>query len=118
MTRDRWTLLLLRDGRSPIRQISVSKRAVHLFVGGSAALVIGLTVAATTLGIDGAGHFRASRIALENQTLSQELSSIQARVNGMEGRIGSLSTIDSRLRLLAGLDAFAPQPWRLRPFRL
>ena len=109
MTGDRWTLLLLRDGRSPIREISVSKRAVHLFVAGSTALVIGLTVAAATLGIDGAAHLRASRLALENQILSQELSSIQARVNGMEGRIGSLSTIDSRLRLLAGLNSIDPE---------
>ena len=109
MTGDRWTLLLLRDGRSPIRQTSVSKRAVRLFVAGSTALVIGLTVAAATLGIDGAAHLRASRLALENQTLSQELSSIQARVNGMEGRIGYLSMIDSRLRLLAGLNSIDPE---------
>ena len=109
MTGDRWTLQLLKDVRSPIRQITVSKRAVHLFVAGSTALVIGLTVAAATLGIDGAAHLRASRLALENQALSQELSSIQERVNGMEGRLGSLSTMDSRLRLLAGLDAIDPE---------
>ena len=109
MTGDRWTLLLLRDGRSPIRQISVSKRAVRLFVGGATALVVSLVAIAATLGIDGAAHLRASRLALENQTLSQELSSIQARVNGMEERIGYLSTIDSRLRLLAGLDSIDPE---------
>ena len=109
MTGDRWTLLLLRDGRSPIRQISVSKRAVRLFVGGATALVVSLVALAATLGIDGAAHLRASLLALENQTLSQELSSIQARVNGMEGRIGYLSTIDSRLRLLAGLNSIDPE---------
>lgn len=109
MTGDRWTLHLLKDGRSPVRQITVSKRAVHLFVAGSAALVICLTVAATTLGIDGAAHLRASRLALKNQALSQELSSIQERMNGMEGRLGDLSTMDSRLRLLAGLNAIDPE---------
>ena len=90
MTGDRWTLLLLRDGRSPIRQISVSKRAFRLFGGGATALVVSLTVASATLGIDGAAHLRASRLALENQALSQELSSIQEHVNGMEGRLGNL----------------------------
>ena len=109
MTGDRWTLQLLRDGRSPVRQITVAKRAVHLFVGGSTALVIGLAALAGTLGIDGAAHIRASRLALENQALSEELSSIQERVNGMEERLGSLSTMDSRLRLLAGLDAIDPE---------
>jgi murein DD-endopeptidase MepM/ murein hydrolase activator NlpD len=109
MTGDRWTLLLLRDEQSHIRQISVSKRAVRLFVGGSTALVVGLAAIAATIGIDGAAHLRASRLALENETLSQELSSIQTRVNGMEGRLGSLSTMDSRLRLLAGLNSIDPE---------
>ena len=109
MTGDRWTLQLLRDGRSPIRQISVSKRTLRVVGGGIAALVVSLAVIATTLGVDGAAHVRASRLARENQALSQELSSIQKRVDGMEGRLGNLSTMDSRLRLLAGLDSIDPE---------
>ena len=109
MTGDRWTFLLLRDGRIPIRQISISKRTVGLFVGGSTALVVSLVALAATLGIGGTAHLRASQLALENQTLSQELSSIQESVNGMEGRVGNLSTMDSRLRLLAGLDLIDPE---------
>ena len=109
MTGGRWTLLLLRDEQSPIRQISVSKWAVRLLVGGLTALAVILVAIAATIGVDGAAHLRASRLTLENETLSQELSSIQARVNGMEGRLGSLSTMDSRLRLLAGLDSIDPE---------
>ena len=109
MTGDRWTLQLLKDGRSPVRQITVPKRAVYLFLSGTTAFVASLAVIAATLGIDGAAHLRASRLARENQTLSQELSAIQERVNGMEGRLGTLSTMDSRLRLLAGLPSIDPE---------
>lgn len=105
MTGDRWTLLLLKGERSPIRQISFSQRAVHLCVGGVAALVVGLTGVAAGLGVDGAAHIRARQLARENAVLSKELTSIQGRVNGLEGQLTQLSSMDSKLRLLAGLDS-------------
>lgn len=105
MTRERWTLLLLRNERSPIRQFSVSPRAIHLCLGGITAVVIGLAGLATSLGVDGTAHLRAGQLARENAALSRELSSIQGRVNNLEGRLGDLSAMDSRLRLLAGLDS-------------
>ncbi len=105
MTRDRWTLLLMKGERSPIRQISFTQRAVHLCVGGVAALVVGLTGVAAGLGVDGAAHVRARQLARENAVLSKELTSIQGRVNGLEGRLGDLAKMDSKLRLLAGLDS-------------
>jgi murein DD-endopeptidase MepM/ murein hydrolase activator NlpD len=105
MTGDRWTLLLMKGERSPIRQISFSQRAVHLCVGGVAALVVGLSGVAAGLGVDGAAHVRASQLAHENAVLSKELSAIQGRVNGLEGKLGDLAQADSKLRVLAGLDS-------------
>src|SRR5690349_16282370 len=105
MTGDRWTLLLMKGERSPIRQISFSQRAVHLCVGGVAALVIGLSGVAAGLGVDGAAHVRATQLARENAVLSKELGAIQGRVNGLEGRLGDLAQMDSKLRVLAGLDS-------------
>ena len=109
MTGDRWTLLLLKGEQSPIRQISISKRGVYLCVGAAVALVVGLSGFATALGIDSAAHVRERQLARENRALTQELSSIQGRVNGLEGRLGNLSTMDSRLRLLAGLESIDPE---------
>ena len=105
MTGDRWTLLLLKGERSPIRQISFSQRAVHLCVGGVAALVVGLTGVAAGLGVDGAAHIRARQLARENAVLSKELTSIQGRVSQLEGGLGELAKMDSKVRLLAGLDS-------------
>lgn len=105
MIGDRWTLLLLKGERSPIRQISFSERAVHLCVGGLTAVVLGLGGLATGLGLDGAAHVRARLLGHENVALSRELGTIQGRVNSLEGTLGQLSAMDSRLRLLAGLDS-------------
>src|SRR5688572_29013029 len=105
MTGDRWTLLLLQGERSPIRLISLSQRAVHLCVDGLTAVVLGLGGLAAGLSIDGAAHVRARLLARENVTLSRELNAIQGRVNSLEGTLGELSAMDSRLRLLAGLDS-------------
>jgi murein DD-endopeptidase MepM/ murein hydrolase activator NlpD len=105
MTGDRWTLLLLRGERSPIRQLSFSPRVIHFGIGGLTALVISLSGLAATVGMDGAARLEARRLARENVALTEELSTIQGRVNSLEGRIGELGQMDSRLRLLAGLDS-------------
>lgn len=105
MTGDRWTLLLVRGERSPIRQFSFSPKAVHYCVGALAAVVLGLTGVAAGLGIDGAAHVRARLLARENGALSHEISTIQGRVNSLESRLTELASMDQRLRLLAGLDS-------------
>jgi len=105
MTGDRWTLLLLKGERSPIRQLSISPRMIHFGIGGLTALVLSLSGLAAKVGMDGAARLEASRLARENSALTQELSTIQGRVNSLEGRIGELTQMDSKLRLLAGLDS-------------
>jgi hypothetical protein len=105
MTGDRWTLLLLKGERSPIRQISFSPRVIHFGIGGLTALVLSLSGLAATVGMDGAARLQSQRLERENSALTGELSEIQGRVNGLEGRIAELTQMDSRLRLLAGLDS-------------
>jgi murein DD-endopeptidase MepM/ murein hydrolase activator NlpD len=105
MNGERWTLLLLRGERSPIRQLSFSPRLIHFGIGGLTAVALSLSGLAVSVGMDGAARLEARRLARENQALTQELSDIQGRVNGLEGRIGELTQMDSRLRLLAGLDS-------------
>jgi murein DD-endopeptidase MepM/ murein hydrolase activator NlpD len=104
MSADRWTLLLLKGGRSPVRQFSFTQRAVHLCVGGVVAAVLGLTGVATGLSFDSIAHIRARTLARENAALSRELSSIQGRVDKLEGQLGDLSELDQRTRVMAGLE--------------
>jgi murein DD-endopeptidase MepM/ murein hydrolase activator NlpD len=105
MSGDRWTLLLLKGERSPIRQFSLSQRAIHYCLGAATAVVLGLTGVAAGLGLDGVAHVRARQLAWENGALTRELSTIQGRVDTLETRLAELSGMDQRLRLLAGLDS-------------
>ena len=64
MTGDRWTLLLLKGERSPIRQFSLSPRLLHFGVGGLGALLLTLSGLAATVGMDGAARLEArARVA-------------------------------------------------------
>jgi murein DD-endopeptidase MepM/ murein hydrolase activator NlpD len=104
MSGDRWTLLLLKGGQSPVRQFSFSQRTVHYCIGALAAVVLGLTGVATGLSFDSVAHIRARTLARQNVALATELSSIQGRVNSLEGRLAELAEIDQRARLMAGLE--------------
>jgi murein DD-endopeptidase MepM/ murein hydrolase activator NlpD len=78
---------------------------IHFGIGGLTAVALSLSGLAVSVGMDGAARLEARRLVNENQALTQELSTIQGRVNSLEGRIGELTQMDSRLRLLAGLDS-------------
>jgi murein DD-endopeptidase MepM/ murein hydrolase activator NlpD len=103
MSENRWTLLLLRDGQRPVRQFSFSHGAVHFCIGGVVAVVLGLIGFATALSLDSVAHVRARTLARQNAALTSEVSSIQGRVNTLEGQLAELAEIDQRARLMAGL---------------
>ena len=105
MIGDRWTLLLLKGERSPIRQFSLSPRLVHFCVGGLAVAFLTLSALATAVGIGSVARLEAARLAEQNEALTQELTSVQGRVNQLDSRLADLSEMDSRLRLLVGLDS-------------
>ena len=105
MTGDRWTLLLVKGVYGPISQFTLSRRAIRLAAGGLAAGCLALAGLALTLGMNGGARLEAHRLARENAALTRELSDIQGRVSSLEGRIGELTEMDSRLRLIAGLDS-------------
>lgn len=105
MTGDRWTLLLVKSEDSPIRQYSVRPRTVHFAFGAVAAVVLSLSGFAVALGFEGVSRLESERLARQNALLAEELESMQERVHGMESSLGELTQMDSRVRILAGLDS-------------
>ena len=101
MTGDRWTLLLLRGERSPIRQFSLSPRLIHVGIWGLVVLAISLSGLAATVSRDGAARLEARRLARENTVLTEELSAFQGRVNSA-----------GRPHRRAHSDGLAPPPAR------
>lgn len=105
MNRERWTVLLVRDGRSPVRQLEVDPMWVR-----RGALLLGVLAVLALGGVffvvqRGSAELRADRLAEENRVLASELDRMKGRVGELESRMASLSEKSSRFRMLAGLDA-------------
>lgn len=104
MTGDRWTFLVLSDEESPVRQYSLSPKA--LVYGGGAVLGLALVFMVLALGLvfGGATRFEAHRLEARNEALTRELDRLRTQVGGLEGTLDVLTSRDAQLRALAGLD--------------
>ena len=105
MTEKKWTLLLLGENPKGIRQFTLSPRMMRALVGGSSLFALLILALASLLVFNGAAYVRAQALSAENHLLSQELETFRLQVNGLEETLALLSEEDSRVRLLAGLDA-------------
>ncbi len=101
----KWTLLLLGENPDGIRQFSLSPRALKWLAGGAGILLMVFLSLSGLLVSNSGSHLRATKLARENSLLGEELARFRARVDGLEETIADLSEQDSRVRLLAGLDA-------------
>lgn len=104
MNRDRWTVLLLRDGDPSVRRYRIGPVAFRLVAGalGFALLAAGALV--VLVGVEGSARHRADVLARENRALSGTLDEMRDRVDRLESRVGSLSDENARVRALAGLE--------------
>lgn len=104
MPSDRWTLLLVRREDEPVRQITLSPRAVRLALAGVGIAILAFVGLSVAVGAGAPAHLEAERLAEENAALTQELQRIRSRVAGLEDRLSDLSDKSSDFRMLAGLD--------------
>ncbi|MEK9501903.1 peptidoglycan DD-metalloendopeptidase family protein [Gaopeijia maritima] len=104
MQDDRWTVLLVRGHRDPVRQVSVTHTMLRRagWVAGVGMLIA--VVCAGIFGLGGFGHLQALGLAKQNTALVDELARLQAEVGALEGTIGSLQDREAELRAMAGLD--------------
>jgi murein DD-endopeptidase MepM/ murein hydrolase activator NlpD len=105
MTKKKWTFLLLGDNQDGIRQITISPRVLRMVVGGLSLFALALLALTTLFALNGAAYVRARHLAAENGVLAEELENFRLQVNNLEATLAQLSEEDSRVRLLAGLEA-------------
>lgn len=105
MARNRWTLLLVTDEVSPVRQFSVSPKILK-YVAGAVAGSLGLAaILLLALGWNGTARLAAHHLEQENALLGQELEQFRTRVSSLEGVLDNLSRRDANMRTIAGLDS-------------
>jgi murein DD-endopeptidase MepM/ murein hydrolase activator NlpD len=109
MARERWTLLLMRGKDCPVRQYSISVRAIHFAVGGLVFAMTSVSGLGLAVGLGGAARLEAVRLEEQNAALTSTLGRLRGRVEGLELTIESLAERDAQVRLLAGLDAIGEE---------
>jgi murein DD-endopeptidase MepM/ murein hydrolase activator NlpD len=105
MKQEKWTLLLLGDTPEGIRQFTLSPSVLRWIAGGFGLFSLTILVLGGLLLFNGGAFIQASSLARENSLLTEELQTFRSRVDGLEETIAHLGEQDSRVRLLAGLDA-------------
>ncbi len=109
MAADRWTFLVVADENAPVKQYSVSARALRIAAGVAGAGVIGVLGVVAFLVFGGASSVKMQRLQARNEALVAELEQFRGRVDGLEASISGLATRDAQLRNLAGLESLDPE---------
>ena len=103
MTNQRLTFLCVSEDERPVRQFSVSARALHYAPSLSAAVITALAALVMIVVIDGSARFEVGKLRREKAVISQQVESIRTRVGQMEESIDGFIENDEQFRLVAGL---------------
>lgn len=101
---DRWTVLLVRGHRDPVKQLSVTPALLRRASWGAGAVLAVAVLALGVFGFGGLHQLESLGLARENTVLVDELARLQAEVGALEGTVGSLQDREAELRALAGLE--------------
>jgi hypothetical protein len=109
MTGDRWTFLVVRGEDTPVRQYSLSARALRYLAAAGLLAVLVVFGFGLTAALDASARIENRSLEARNQALNGELEHFRTRVSRLEGTVNELSQKDTRIRTIAGLDAIDPE---------
>lgn len=104
MTNQRWTFLCVSEDESPVRQFTVTQRALLYLPSWTAGVVAVMAALAMIIVIDGSARVEVLKVQAEKDAISREVEAIRARVSQVEGSLDQFIDNDERFRLVAGLD--------------
>jgi hypothetical protein len=104
MARRQWTLLLLSDEDTAVRQFAVSGKLVRTGITIAIAVLVILSLLSTGFFVKQSQSTRAKQLAKENELLAAELDVMRSNLAQLEESLAELSTKDEHYRLLAGLE--------------
>ena len=104
MKNQRWTFVCVTEDNDPVRQFSLSARALHYAPSLTAAFITVLSAVGMIAALDGSARLEVSKLRGEKAAMSREVESIRMRVGLMEGSIDGFIENDEKFRILAGLN--------------
>lgn len=104
MARGRWTLVIVSDDPTRVRQLRLSREAVRLTVAAGLLVFSALGSLAVGFFVKESERVTARRLARKNELLEAELARIQESMTALRGALDELSEKDAHFRLVAGLE--------------
>lgn len=113
MTRRQWTLLVVSDGETTVRQYRFSREVVRLGIACVFLLIATLSSGVTTFVIKQQVPLQAAELHQTNELLKTEIKEIQSHVTSLNAHLASLAEQDEQFRLVAGLEPLSPDIQRV-----
>lgn len=104
MGRDRWTLVILPEDRSRLRQYQLGRGALQTIIGGVLVVLSVLVSLAGGFFVKESQSIRVDRLSRENSLLETEVRQIRGQVATLRSTLDELASRDAHFRLMAGLD--------------
>lgn len=113
MIRRQWTLLVLSDNETGIRQYRISKEVVRLVVAALLIAVSMLSSLATAVVMKRREPQQTARLQHKNDQLQNDLRTIRKQVSSLNSQLDNLAKQDEKFRLVAGLEPLDPDVQRV-----
>ncbi len=104
MTGERWTFLIVKDEKSPVRQYTFSARSLRRIGVGAALLVLTLVGFGVTTGFEALTRLEARHLRDRNRVLQAELTRFDQRIRSLESVLDEMAANDANFRSIAGLE--------------
>ena len=109
MTGDRWTFLVVRGEDSPVKQYSLSTRALRVLLAAGSLVAITVLGLGLSSGLEVVARLEARQLNVRNQALEQELERFDGRIQALEAALDQVAANDANFRSIAGLEVIDPE---------
>src|SRR5688572_23991718 len=104
MSRRQWTLLLVSDNETSVRQYHVSREMVRLIIAVALVTVSSLSSLGTAFVVKQRAPQHTAALTQKNDLLKSEIQDIQKQLTSLDAHLDNLAQQDEQFRLVAGLD--------------
>lgn len=109
MTGDKWTFLIVRGEKSPVKQYSLSPRILRALVIGGTLFTLAVLGIGLATGFEGLTRLEARHLRSRNRALQQELTRFDERIRSLESVLDRMAANDANFRSIAGLEVIDPE---------
>ena len=113
MGRRQWTLLVVSDRETGIRQYRLSKEVVRLVIAAALVVVSTLSSITTAAILKARQPLQTARLQQKNALLQTEIRTIRSQVATLNVSLDHLAKQDDKFRLVAGLQPLDPDVKRV-----